>query len=198
MEATIETSRRSEHLRIFTQRVVQHCVRRTASGSLLDGGIAVRMAHFFGGCGGFGRWTSARARAHNAIRRAEPLAKYPATSLTLLLAPRFLRAFCRTNEIPRWPLPCRDTSVPTVERVASCGAEGTRASPGAANDGIQNLCHQVLGDKVPLRMHATGRDAVRRRVQFLSDEIEVFLDSSRSLILRAASVVRAHCFGLRN
>lgn len=38
--------------------------------------------------------------ARNAIRRVEPLAKYPERRLTLLLAPRFLRAFCRTNEIP--------------------------------------------------------------------------------------------------
>lgn len=40
------------------------------------------------------------ARASNAIRRVEALAKYPERRLTLLLAPRFLRAFCRTNEIP--------------------------------------------------------------------------------------------------
>lgn len=39
-------------------------------------------------------------RSCNVIRRVELLAKYPEQRLTLLLAPRFLRAFCRTNEIP--------------------------------------------------------------------------------------------------
>lgn len=56
----------------------------------------------------------------NAIRRVESLAKYPEQRLTLLLAPRFLRAFCRTNEIPA-------VAAVTLIRdvnVASCKAKG--------------------------------------------------------------------------